>query len=959
MTLKTREQLEAYFPHTARTTRVDQADMKDLLNATPLRESDDDPLTVQEVLAAAGAAALALIATSINDLNLGTASQHAATDFVLSSSVTTVGGQLITAVSAAAGRTALALGDIATHAASEFQVAGDYATNTALSTGLAAKADLASPTLTGTPHTPTFSYDDADPQRIASLGYVQSYVNSLSSMAIDLTGTPHAPTTSANNNSTRVATTAYADGAVSTLSGTVTSALALKAPLASPALSGAPTAPTASALTNSTQIASTAYADSAVSTLSGTVTTALALKAPLASPALTGAPTAPTQSANDNSTKLATTAYADTGLALKANLASPTLTGTPLAPTAAGGTNTTQIATTAFVATSFAPLASPALTGHPTGVTELAADSSTRLATTANVDAKITALALPTASKSKPDAMQLLRNSVQATFSAFDISRLELRPVANFTYGSDHFFSIPTTTGHDLNFQGAASKSKMSFGMWFEFRDSSANTGGAESGAGLNADRTLFANTNRAASAGASAASTGPFAFLFPSNSRMDAYIDGGSGFVNVRFNQNTVTITLVAGKWYFLYVEYDGNGTQDQDKLKIWIDGVALVLNTPTGTTLPALFKNQSAGVFCFGRGVFSTGTTTNFDGRMCNAFCAQSLLGGASVATACLNNGLPLTTAQLIALYPSVSHSWEFGEVSTRMTAFDSVGTLHLTRQNSVGYAQQIKAYTDPYSGLRFISNNPIVGDLTQKIRYEPDYEPSGKNLTLNVPGIRGRMVGDRATPGTGGRGLHCLQKDWCKKSTGIIAYKMAWNVIPTSEAWAFYSGSYVEGHIQDMWILTGVWGTTSTGGGAISLVPFRFDTFYLGGSSPQAAVTTTVSGSASGLLGGNYSVVLGTPYTLYAGSENVSTSGSGSTQGPYVAIVNSTLGQTLYTVDGSGGTPAPNGFFTLLEGRDVLGILGDASVDATIEWLAVIAPMVSANDKATILEYMAALP
>ena len=38
---------------------------------------------------------------------------------------------------------------------------------------------------------------------------------------------------------------------------------------------------------------------------------ALALKADLASPALTGNPTAPTQSANDNSTKIATTAYVD------------------------------------------------------------------------------------------------------------------------------------------------------------------------------------------------------------------------------------------------------------------------------------------------------------------------------------------------------------------------------------------------------------------------------------------------------------------------------------------------------------------------------------------------------------------------------------------------------------------------------------------------------------------------
>jgi hypothetical protein len=40
-------------------------------------------------------------------------------------------------------------------------------------------------------------------------------------------------------------------------------------------------------------------------------TAALALKAPLASPALTGTPTAPTPSAGDNSTTIATTAYVD------------------------------------------------------------------------------------------------------------------------------------------------------------------------------------------------------------------------------------------------------------------------------------------------------------------------------------------------------------------------------------------------------------------------------------------------------------------------------------------------------------------------------------------------------------------------------------------------------------------------------------------------------------------------
>lgn len=108
--------------------------------------------------------------------------------------------------------------------------------------------------------------------------------------------------------------------------------------LGGPALTGVPTAPTAAPGNNSTQLATTAYADAIA-----------ALKANLASPTLTGTPAAPTAAPATNTTQIATTAYADAIAALKANLASPTLTGTPLAPTAATGTNTTQIASTAFV----------------------------------------------------------------------------------------------------------------------------------------------------------------------------------------------------------------------------------------------------------------------------------------------------------------------------------------------------------------------------------------------------------------------------------------------------------------------------------------------------------------------------------------------------------------------------------------------------------------------------------
>jgi hypothetical protein len=201
-------------------------------------------------------------------------------------------------------------------------------------------------------------------------------------------------------------------------------ALVLKADLASPSLTGNPTAPTQTPADNSTKIATTAYVDTAVTgatipdadavtkgkiqlagDLSGTAASptvpGLTAKANLASPALTGNPTAPTQTAGDNSTKIATTAYVETavgaatipdadaltkgkiqlagdlggtaasptvpGLTLKADLASPTFTGVPAAPTASPGTNTTQVATTAFV--------TAAVTGGTTGITGIAGET--------------------------------------------------------------------------------------------------------------------------------------------------------------------------------------------------------------------------------------------------------------------------------------------------------------------------------------------------------------------------------------------------------------------------------------------------------------------------------------------------------------------------------------------------------------------------------------------------------
>ena len=113
---------------------------------------------------------------------------------------------------------------------------------------------------------------------------------------------------------------------------------------ASPTFTGTVTIPTATADDNTTKAASTAY-----------VQTELGDYATKAAPTFTGTVTVPTASADDNTTAAASTAYVQTELGdyltttAGAPKASPALTGTPTAPTAASSTNTTQIATTAFV----------------------------------------------------------------------------------------------------------------------------------------------------------------------------------------------------------------------------------------------------------------------------------------------------------------------------------------------------------------------------------------------------------------------------------------------------------------------------------------------------------------------------------------------------------------------------------------------------------------------------------
>ncbi|WP_447345671.1 tail fiber protein [Salmonella enterica] len=196
------------------------------------------------------------------------------------------------------------------------------------------KAPLDSPHLSGTPTSPTPEPGTNNTQ-IANAAFVYAAINALingapgtmdtlkeiaaainndpkfsetinNALALKaplaspvFTGIPTAPTASQGANSTQIANTAFVKAAITTLingapgtldtlkeiaaainndpnfSTTINNALALKAPLASPALTGVPTAPTAAQGTNNTQIATTAYVRAAISALVGSSPEAL------------------------------------------------------------------------------------------------------------------------------------------------------------------------------------------------------------------------------------------------------------------------------------------------------------------------------------------------------------------------------------------------------------------------------------------------------------------------------------------------------------------------------------------------------------------------------------------------------------------------------------------------------------------------------------------------------------
>ena len=244
---------------------------------------------------------------------------------------------------------------------------------------------------------------EADPTTATALAAVQSDVDQNESdadAAIALkaniasptfTGTPAAPTASAGTNTTQLATTAYVTAAVADLidsaPGAINTLNELAAALGDDA-NFSTTITNSIAAVQSDVNQNETDSDAAEAALSGRIdtleadpTTATAVAAKLDASAVStfggtlvddadaaAARTTLGLGNVDNTTdagKPVSTA-AQTALDLKANLADPALTGAPTVPTASAGTNTTQIASTAFVGTAISNIKGNAPSGLDT-----------------------------------------------------------------------------------------------------------------------------------------------------------------------------------------------------------------------------------------------------------------------------------------------------------------------------------------------------------------------------------------------------------------------------------------------------------------------------------------------------------------------------------------------------------------------------------------------------------------
>ncbi|MFK3971125.1 hypothetical protein ACI2KS_10400 [Pseudomonas sp. NPDC087358] len=320
------------------------------------------------------------------------------------------------AAGATVNSTDAALRDRSTHTGTQA-----ISTVTGLQTALDAKAPLASPALTGTPTAPTAT-SGTNTTQLATTAFVAAAVSS-GGAATNLGATQAASTVTVTSST---GTSAVLPAATATLAGVLIAADKSKLDgIASGAQVNAVTSVSgrtgAVVLTKSdvglSSVDNTADTAKPVSTAQQS---ALDLKAPLASPALTGTPTAPTAAAATNTTQLATTAFVTAAVAAAPGGA----TNLGVTTAASTLTVTSSSGTSAVLPAATVSLAGVQTAGDKSKLDGITAGAQPNVATNLGVTTSTTTVTV-TSSTGTSAVIPTATASIGGTISASDKTKLD------------------------------------------------------------------------------------------------------------------------------------------------------------------------------------------------------------------------------------------------------------------------------------------------------------------------------------------------------------------------------------------------------------------------------------------------------------------------------------------------------------------------------------------------------
>jgi hypothetical protein len=402
------------------------------------------------------------------------------------------------------------------------------------------------------------------------------------------------------------------------------------------------------------------------------------------------------------------------------------------------------------------------------------------------------------------------------------------------------------------------------------------------------------------------------------SGKRIDAYFwTGASTIVTVTLNSADASIAFVTGEPYHFWGQYDGSQGNNNGKLKLWVNDIAMAMDSPTATTLPANLQTGNTE-FNIGRG-WTSHTAGCVNGRMSDVYLWNGIRGN-TARQAVYAGGAMKSFSDFAALgLTDVVAGWRLNEAGTQTDlgpgGLDLIGV-------SGAYADQVVSIVEE-SPFQYLLQAMMPYERIVKRRYEPDW--SGNGLASGVPAIVGRLNSY----------LLAQAVDWSNETTGHVWGNVKQLVADNGEYFWLETGDDRTADFTDRHFLCGGFGPTSSGTSGKYTQITRYDCAATGAPalSPPTAPNYWPNGSITMLNGGpgtgmnqtapNVSVAPGTACTVEHASVYYGGVGGHDTEpGPHRIRIDG-VDQIVNVADGGNGSTLPYGWLTRVPNRQYWGL------------------------------------